>query len=283
MARVFCLCLAFLLVTGCGQEQIPQSADTGAPAQAAIDDPVQAQPADTPDNPPQPGLDAVEESSEPDDTAVVDRPGGISRDIVLAQADPGETSPAAGWKYEAGREFTRFVSTQGTSSPPDKIEVAEVFWYGCPHCYNFDPVINDWKQSLADDVSFVRIPVIWSPTHEFHARAFYTAEALNKMDEIHPAMFRAIHIENNPLTTEEAVRELFEEFGVSGEEFSRTFNSFGVSNKLNRARTLTVDYQVRSVPVMVVNGKYATSSQLRTFNDVLEVVDELVDRERQGS
>lgn len=279
--RPLIVVITSLILLACGQEQVPATSDT-APAEGQTATSAPSDPAPESDGEPGTALDAVEESSELVDTVTDDGPAGISRDIVLAQADQGEAPPESGWKYQAGKEFTRFASAQGTSSPPEKIEVAEVFWYGCPHCYNFDPTLNDWKQNLADDVSFVRIPVIWSPTHEFHARAFYTAEALGKLDEIHPAFFRAIHIENNPLTTEDAVRELFEEFGVSGEEFERSFNSFAVSSKLNRARTLTLNYQVRSVPVMIVNGKYATSSQLQTFDDVMDVVDELVTRERQS-
>ena len=280
--RITAVLIAAALLLACGQDQSPASGAAPAVENQTLSSlPSEPEAPGDADDQQTAGLGAVEESSEPEEDTADSSPAGISRDIVLAQADPGETSPASGWKYQAGQEFTRFASAQGTSSAPDKVEVAEVFWYGCPHCYNFDPVLNEWKQSLADDVSFVRIPVIWSPTHEFHARAFYTAEALGKLDQIHPAFFRAIHIDNNPLTTEEAVRELFEEFGVSGEEFERSFNSFAVSSKLNRARTLTRNYQVRSVPIMIVNGKYATSSQLRTFDDVLDVVDELVTRERQ--
>ena len=225
----------------------------------------------------QEAIETVEESAALEDS--------VEEEEILIAAVEEETAPAeqaSQWQYTEGRHFRSFTASQGTSSAPDKIEVAEMFWYGCAHCYNFEPYVSNWRKTLPADVEFVQIPVMWNPTNQIHARAFYTAQALGKLDEIHPAMFREIHINNNPLTTEAALQSFFEEFGVSPEEFTKAFRSFGVNGKLKRATNFTQRYQVRSVPILVVNGKYSTDApEVGTLQQKLEVADELVERERQ--
>ena len=208
-------------------------------------------------------------------------PEEVSDEIVLAK--PAASKPRrTDWKYSEGDYFRRMTTSQGTSSAPDKIEVAEIFWYGCPHCYDFDPILKDWQTSLADDVAFVKIPVIWNPTNQQHARIMYTAEALGKLDEMHPAIFAAIHQQGKALMKDEEIVELFAAHDVSEQQYRETFNSFGVSSQVKRAENLTRRYGIRSVPVMVVNGKYATDgTQIKTFDDVLGVTNELIERERE--
>jgi thiol:disulfide interchange protein DsbA len=205
-----------------------------------------------------------------------------ARDIVLPAANP----PAGGqtnWQYKEGDYYSTLTSAQGGSSAAGKIEVAEVFWYGCGHCYNLEPVISDWEKRLPADVSLVRIPVMWNPTNEIHARVFYTAEALGKRAQISPAMFKAIHIDNKPMSEEPAIQKLFEEFGVSAETFNKTFRSFAVESQLRRAKDLTTKYRVKGVPLLVVNGKYLTDGpQIKSHDDLLAVAEELVQRERQN-
>jgi protein dithiol oxidoreductase (disulfide-forming) len=213
------------------------------------------------------------EDEEADETVVVEE------QIVLTE----ESEPAqqGDWKYQEGKHFRRMTISQGTSSAPDKIEVAEVFWYGCPHCYDFEPVLDEWKSGLPSDVTFVRIPVVWSPTHQIHARIMYTAEALGKLNEMHAGVFEAMHQKGERLTTEDEIVELFAEYDVSEEDFREAFNSFGVSSSVKRAENLGRRYNIRSVPVIVVNGKYATDApDIRGFAEMIGVTDELVERER---
>jgi len=173
------------------------------------------------------------------------------------------------------------TTAQGTSSAPDVIEVAEVFWYGCPHCFNFDPYLEKWAPKLPDDVRFIRLPVMWNPTNQIHARIFYTAEALNKLDVMHDAIFKEMHSNRKPLTSEDDIREFFSRFDVSDEEFNGTFRSFGVESKLKRAQNLTQRYRVQSVPLLVINGKYLTTGPgVKNFDDMLAVAEELMERER---
>ena len=203
--------------------------------------------------------------------------------IVLGESGITAAQQESDWKYKEGEYFRRMTTSQGTSSAPDKIEVAEVFWYGCAHCYNFDPVLQKWKQNLAADVTFVRIPVIWNPTNQIHARIMYTAEALGKLDEAHEGIFKAIHQEGNMLTSEDELVQFFGRYGVSKTEFLDAYNSFGVSSSVKRAENLTRRYGIRSVPVIVVNGKYVTDAPgVRSFDDMIGVTNELVERERSG-
>jgi thiol:disulfide interchange protein DsbA len=215
--------------------------------------------------------DVSENQAEPDDA------------IVLAEAaTESKTSPQKQWKYSPEKHFTILTTAQGTSSSPNVVEVTEVFWYGCPHCYSFDPYLEKWKENLPDDVNFVRLPVMWNPTNQIHARLFYTAEALGKLDEVHEAVFRAMHRDKQTLTTEASIQEFFLGYGISEQEFTDTFRSFAVESKLQRAKNLTQRYRIQSVPLLVTNGKYLTQgSEIKTFEEMLAVTDELVDRERQ--
>ena len=126
-------------------------------------------------------------------------------------------------------------------------------------------------------MNFVRIPAVWNPLVKFHARAFYTAQALDKEDAMHTAFFREIHLNGNVLDSEAKLREFFGRFGVSDEDFSGAFNSFAVHAKLQQAETLARRYRVTSVPLVVVNGKYTTSATMTGgYETLIEVIDELV-------
>jgi thiol:disulfide interchange protein DsbA len=201
----------------------------------------------------------------------------VSAPIVLAQA----TAPAR--QFTLGKEYERLSPTQPTSSGPDKIEVAEVFWYGCPHCYTFDPYLESWKKDLPDDVSFVRIPALWNPLLQTHARIYYTAEALNKLDEMHSATFREIHVNRNGLDNPAVIRDFFGQFGVDAATFDKTFESFAVYTKVQRADELARRYRVSSVPTVIVNGKYTTdATRAGSYPKLLEVINELIAIERAG-
>lgn len=282
MTRVRILLLAALIsvAAACGKAPDPVAAapaasETVPPAPVATPAPPPADAADAPAP-----VAAVEESATTEAVAPADN-NPLGKDIVLALNQP--TAPAkTDWQYAEGKFFNILPAAQGTSSPAGKIEVAEVFWYGCGHCYNLEPLLSDWVKKLPADVSFVRIPVMWNPVHEMHGRAHYTAEALGKLGEISTAIFRAIHIDNRPMSEEKDLQKLFEEHGVSAADFNRTFRSFAVEGQLKRAKDLTVKYRVRGVPLLVVNGKYTTDGpDIRNHQDLLAVTEELVQRERQ--
>lgn len=199
----------------------------------------------------------------------------------VVASDPG-SAPTTG-RFEMGEHYTRLSPTQPTSSNPDQVEVAEVFWYGCPHCFDFDPLLERWRQQQPDFVNFVRIPAVWNPLLQLHARAFYTAEALGKGAEMHGEFFREIHERGNRLDSEAALAQLFARFGVDAAAFKTAFDSFAVQAKLQRADELNRRYRIESVPTIVVNGKYTSDApRAGSYEELLTLVDELVAAEREG-
>jgi thiol:disulfide interchange protein DsbA len=199
--------------------------------------------------------------------------------IALAQTD----TPGASQQFTLGTHYERLSPTQPTSSGPEQIEVAEIFWYGCPHCYTFDPYLESWKENLPSDVSFVRIPALWNEVLQVHGRIYYTAEALNKVDEMHAAIFREMHVNRNSLDSPGTIQALFANYGVDAETFNNTFESFAVFTKLQRADELARRYRISSVPTVIVNGKYTTdATKAGGYPQLLAVIDELVAMERAG-
>ena len=195
---------------------------------------------------------------------------------IFAQGDAANTSD----RFQLGTHYDRLSPTQPTSSSPDQVEVAEVFWYGCPHCYTFDPFLENWKSDIPDNVSFVRIPAVWNPLIQLHARAYYAAEALGKSEEMHAAFFREIHVNGNYLDSEAALQTFFGQFNVSPEEFTNTFNSFAVHTKLQRADELSRRYRIAAVPTVIVNGKYTTNAtSAGNYETLIELIRELVTSE----
>ncbi len=181
----------------------------------------------------------------------------------LAQALPTQTSLAGG-KWQAGKNYTLISPAQPTSVGPGKVEVIEVFWYGCSHCYELDPYLESWKKNKPAYIEFVRLPVIWGPGHKLHARLFYTLQVLGKLDALHTKVFDTIHRGGNMLIAqdEDATFKMqlawAEANGINGADFTREYNGFAVNTALQRAEQLTKRYRVAGVPFMIVNGRYST-------------------------
>ena len=186
---------------------------------------------------------------------------------------------AAPVKYQENVAYERILPAQPTADPAT-VEVVEIFWYGCPHCHRFQPYVESWLLSGPENVTFVRLPAILNERWAIHSRAYYTAEALGVLEQIHPALFDAIHNKKLRLDTEASLTDFFAEHGVDRERFRSTFNSFAVNSKVSRARELTRRYGIDGTPAVVVNGKYRTGPGMTgTFEALIDVVDFLVDRE----
>lgn len=266
-----------ILLVACGGDPETSPAQSEPPAQAAAPE-APAQPEAAPEAAPETReLEPVEESAADTD----DEQAAAEEELVLATAAPESPPVAAPQKFSEGQHYTVLTTAQGTSSSPDVVEIAEVFWYGCPHCYNFDPYVTKWEEQLPDGVALVRLPVMWNPTNEIHARMFYTADALGKLDEMHQAIFKEMHLNGNMMTTEAEIEAFFAGFGVSADEFKNTFRSFPVETRLKKAKNLTQRYRVQSVPLVIVNGKYVvTGPGIKNFEDMISVSNELVSREQ---
>ena len=185
-------------------------------------------------------------------------------------------------KYVAGTHYTELAAPVNTNDS-SKVEVLEAFWYGCSHCFRFEPLIANWEATAGEDVDFVRFPAMWNALMEVHAQVYYTAEAMDALDTVHEPVFNAINIEGNRLQNENQIGALFAKYGISEEDFSKAFNSFTVRTKVNQAKQRMQAYEIRSTPNMIVNGKYlvATGETVRTQAEMLEVVDFLIEKERQ--
>ena len=270
-----------LLLAACSGETPPPSAPDPTPPEAADTAPP---PADSPvlESAAEQAAETVDSAAEVVEESAADAAESASDMADAVARQESKADAAKNWRFSAGKHYSQLTAAQGTADLAGGVEVAEVFWYGCPHCFNFDPYITKWEGQLPENVKVTRLPVMWNPTNEIHARMFYTAEALGKLDEMHPAFFRALHLERKTLTREADIRDFFANFGVDGASFDKTFRSFAVESKLKRAKSLTARYRITSVPVLVVNGKYLTDGpEIKSFDDMLAVAQELVDKERQ--
>jgi thiol:disulfide interchange protein DsbA len=181
--------------------------------------------------------------------------------------------------YTEGEQYERITPEVATHTD-GKVEVVEVFWYGCHHCFSFEPHIKKWLQSKPDNVAFRRMPGVFARNWVPHARAYYTAEVLGVLDEIHTPLFEAIHDQHRKIGDEDSLARFFAEHGVSEEEFREAYNSFSVDTKTRQAMTASKEYGITGVPSMIVGGRFRTSARLAgTYEELLKVVDYLVDKQ----
>ncbi len=186
-------------------------------------------------------------------------------------------------EFKEGIHYQRIPAPVATSTG-DKIEVAEIFWYGCPHCYDLEPTVAEWLQHKPDNVVFIQLPAtLGRKPGEAHARAFYTAETLGILDKINKQIMAAMHVEKRRVDSEDQLAAFFVEQGVSEEDFRKTYNSFVVETKFRRSQDLIKRYQVNAVPAVVVNGKYLTNASMAGSPEkIFEVVDFLVQQEAKA-
>ena len=179
--------------------------------------------------------------------------------------------------------YQKLPSPQPTSDP-DRIEVVEVFWYGCPHCNRFQPYLEQWTATLPDHVRFVRMPAVFSDVWELHARAYYIAQALGILGDIHHLIFAAIHDEGRSLASMDAIRDFFVAHGVAAADFDKHAKSFSVQSGVQRSQVMQARYGLRGVPALIVNGRFLISgSTAGSYPKVLEVADALIAREHAAA
>ncbi len=265
---------AVALLAACSQEPEPVVEQPASTADA-IEEPVVAETPPPVENTEQEFVDESAGDAEEQDDA---------KPIVLAQADTSEA--ARDWEYSEGTHFSRMVPAQPTVGGADKIEVAEFFWYGCNHCFDFEPYVKRWAEDVPANVRFVQIPALWNPLVKLHGQLFYTEEVLANngkladRDGFRNAVFLEYHRRGNRLASESAIYDIFERFGVEESDFQNAWGSFEVAQKMRVAEDLARRYGLNSVPMVVVNGKYKTSAaEAGSYPKLLDVVDELIERE----
>lgn len=275
---------ALLAVSACARHTAPPAAPPPPPAAAAQPAPPPAStPAAAETRPSQSETEqatASQESGDGDNDHQARSDASLER---IAGSVPGAQLP--GGKWQAGVNYEPVVPAQPTNVGPGKVEVMEVFWLACPHCYALEPRVRSWLKTKPAYVEFVRVPVIWQDVHRAHARLYYTLEALGRDDLVEKA-FDTIHqdLENRvaPLFggSDDETYRLQQQFaaqnGVSADDFSKAYNSFSVSSSLQRAEEITRRYNVQGVPFFVVNGKYSTDiAQAGTEPKLIELINDL--------
>ena len=194
----------------------------------------------------------------------------IATSLFACQGESSAQTPLSDSNY------TLLNAPLGISSG-DKIEVAELFWYGCGHCFSLEPQVNAWKKDIPDNVAFVKVPAIFSKRWEFHGKAFYTMEALGVLEEANDAFFHRIHVEKKPVNDLDALVKFMADYGKTANDVTSAFNSFAIDTKLRNAKTITAKSTATGVPAFLVDGKYHTSVSLAgSTTNLFNVIDQLI-------
>ncbi|HOY69550.1 MAG TPA: thiol:disulfide interchange protein DsbA/DsbL [Methylotenera sp.] len=179
---------------------------------------------------------------------------------------------------QIGQDFDKTAQPIATENP-SKIEVNEIFWYGCIHCYHMDPVLETWAKKLPADVTFKRTPGLPNPSWAPMAKAFYTLEELKLFSKLHMPLFDAVHKQKNLNPTDEKaiIDWITRQAGVDKAKVEEHFKSFSMNNKLNRAAKTFKDSGATGVPSLVIDGQYITSSTMTGGNQqALAVADYII-------
>ncbi len=195
---------------------------------------------------------------------------------LIAALGLAPLAPYAAWA-QPRFQFSELKPAQPTETA-GKIEVVEFFWYGCPHCYNLEPLIENWQKHLAGDTYFRRVPAVFNARWGYDATLFYAFEAMGVLEKLHRPLFDAIHRDRLRTDNPQALSEWLQKHGIDASKFSETFKSFGVQAKVRRASQQTVAYKIDGTPAMAVQGRYTVSAdQGGTHEKMLQTVDYLVD------
>jgi thiol:disulfide interchange protein DsbA len=194
--------------------------------------------------------------------------------IVLTLVFSGFTMAA-----DSSQKYVQISNQKQTES--DKVVIYEFFWYGCPHCYSLEPTINDIESNLDKDTILIKVPVALRDSWELHAKAYYALQQMKLDDNLHEKVFAEIHVNSNRLDTKEKLANFIKEEGYDADKFLKILDSFGTEIRIKKASRLANQYQIKSVPTLVINGKYKTSgSHVSSYQELYDVVQLLVDKER---
>lgn len=181
--------------------------------------------------------------------------------------------PAQG--FQEGVQYVP-IRPQPPVAADDRVEVVEFFWYGCPACKDFEPYIKQWAANRPANVGFVQMPVMFGGQADLLAQVFYALESMGELERLHGEIFNAIHTEKVPLGSRAEVDAFLAARGIDLAAFDAAMTSFAVAAKINRAQALMRRYGVRSVPTLVIDGRYRSGSGFRTYEEMTEVIDHVV-------
>ncbi|MFK8015650.1 MAG: thiol:disulfide interchange protein DsbA/DsbL [Gammaproteobacteria bacterium] len=191
---------------------------------------------------------------------------------VQSDVDTKSIIAAGDKNFRAGKDYVVLSPAKRTSSPPEKVELTEVFMYQCPHCFSFEPFIEKVTQGQPAQMNFVRMPAIFNSVAELHAKAFYASQALGNWEDLHVPLFQEIHTRRNLMPTEDKLLDFIAKQGIDRDAFGNAMKSFEVDSKVRDAKSLNAAYQIGSVPTLVVNGKYVTDGKMAGSTQKLDAI-----------
>lgn len=200
------------------------------------------------------------------------------RVVLLAAFAMGSLVHGAELSWQPGVHYHRIVPEPASRTANEPVEVIEFFWYGCSHCYQFEPFVKQWLENKPEDVQFRQVPVMFGGPANLHAQAYYALAVTGDLERVHGRLFSAMHDESKKLRKRVELESWLKAQGVDMQAYRAAYDSFAVNAKVNQAEALMRRYGVRGVPAIVVDGRYRSGDGFRGYGDMLEVTDFLVDK-----
>lgn len=194
------------------------------------------------------------------------------------EGDEPQLSPVT--EFHEGRHYHRISPAVATNVQAGAVEVLELFWYGCPHCYQFEKYLTSWKQDKPANVEFVRMPAVLNRGWVSHARAYYALETMGEIERIHPIFFEAMHAQGRGLRDLDSMARFLSQHAIDADEFKKAYDSLYVETKIKRSKELARQYGSSAVPTIVINGKYrTTATDAGGYEQILQVTNQLAQQE----
>ncbi len=189
--------------------------------------------------------------------------------------------PGLAGAFEAGRDYRVLEEPRRTTSG-DQVEITEFFAYSCPACRAFNGPLHEWYEQTDLDVNLVRVPIPLRAQDQAHVQAYFTAEALGVVEEVHDDIYTALHDDGRPLQNQAQFRDFFQERGVDAQDFDQAWDSRVVQTRTRRAMATAQDYGVRSTPTVAVDGRYLTAGgQAGSREQMIELIEQLAERRQE--
>lgn len=203
------------------------------------------------------------------------------RTLMVAMAGLGLSAAVSAQELVEGQDYTLLESPVATQVDDGQVEVTEVFWFGCPHCYRLQTPVNEWYETLDGDVTIVKMPATMGGNWNKHAAAFYAAESLGIEEDLHADFFDAIHQDDRSLTDADDIAEFFADYGVTEDEAKQALTSFSVRSDVNKANSRMREMRLMGVPALVIDGRYVvTPSTAGSLQNMPQIAEQLIERVR---
>ena len=178
--------------------------------------------------------------------------------------------------YVEGVDY-KVISSAVDTTDSSKVVVTEIFWYGCPHCFRLEPYIGHWAKTIPDGVVFEQVPSVLNRSWSTHARSFYALKLMGVQKQVHKKLFDAIHVKRKRLNSIDQLADFVAEQGLDEKLFLDSYASFSVDTQIRKISQSEKRYGHKSVPAIIVNGKYLASGSMAGSNDrLIKIIDYLV-------